>query len=317
MAQKDITQKILISFDDVFCDIVNVLLFGGRRVIREDSLQEKNSRAHYKGDHKIREIERDVKKYWIQEQEGTVCIGIENQVKVEKSMPLRVIGYDGAEYRLQLVKQWDKYPYIPVITMVLYYGYKAPWREPAHLIDCLKIPEVVRPYVNDYRAHIYEIAYLEREQVEMFQSDFYVVADYLHQMRETGDYNPSIKTLEHAYETLQLMSALTGDVRYEEAYASNGKGEPKNMCVVVDRFVEKGRQEGRLEAERNMRAVEDRWVEKGRQEGRIEEKGIIMELVDKLLVLERIEDIKKMVKDEEYLDVLLNELKINTFHGGC
>ncbi len=38
MGEKDIIQKTLESYNDVFADIVNVLLFNGKRVITEDSL---------------------------------------------------------------------------------------------------------------------------------------------------------------------------------------------------------------------------------------------------------------------------------------
>ena len=38
MTEKDIAEKDLESYNDVFADIVNVLLFGGRRVVQEESL---------------------------------------------------------------------------------------------------------------------------------------------------------------------------------------------------------------------------------------------------------------------------------------
>ena len=37
---------------------------------------------------------------------------------------------------------------------------------------------------------IAEITYLEEENVELFQSDFKIVADYLVQMRKHNDYKP-------------------------------------------------------------------------------------------------------------------------------
>ena len=40
MKSKDITQKILESYNDVFADIVNVLLFNGKSVIKENTLFE-------------------------------------------------------------------------------------------------------------------------------------------------------------------------------------------------------------------------------------------------------------------------------------
>ena len=36
--EKDITQKMLEGYNDVFSDIINVLLFNGENVILEDSL---------------------------------------------------------------------------------------------------------------------------------------------------------------------------------------------------------------------------------------------------------------------------------------
>ena len=35
MAEKDMTEKTLESYNDVFADIVNVLLFNGRQVVNE------------------------------------------------------------------------------------------------------------------------------------------------------------------------------------------------------------------------------------------------------------------------------------------
>ena len=38
MGEQDITEKILESYNDVFADIVNVLLFNGEQIIRPDEL---------------------------------------------------------------------------------------------------------------------------------------------------------------------------------------------------------------------------------------------------------------------------------------
>ena len=64
MAQKDTSEKILESYNDVFSDIVNVLLFNGKQVLSADELEDQAPRSYYKADGKIREIERDVAKRW-------------------------------------------------------------------------------------------------------------------------------------------------------------------------------------------------------------------------------------------------------------
>ena len=40
MGQKDIAEKRLESYNDVFADIVNVLLFSGEKLIAEDQLED-------------------------------------------------------------------------------------------------------------------------------------------------------------------------------------------------------------------------------------------------------------------------------------
>ena len=37
MAEKDITEKTLEAYNDVFADIINVLLFNGRRYVKENA----------------------------------------------------------------------------------------------------------------------------------------------------------------------------------------------------------------------------------------------------------------------------------------
>ena len=40
MAEKDASEKILESYNDVFSDIVNVLLFNGKQVLGTDELED-------------------------------------------------------------------------------------------------------------------------------------------------------------------------------------------------------------------------------------------------------------------------------------
>ena len=40
MGQKDISEKTLEAYNDVFADIVNVLLFKGKPLVKEDKLEE-------------------------------------------------------------------------------------------------------------------------------------------------------------------------------------------------------------------------------------------------------------------------------------
>ena len=64
MAQKDITQKILEAYNDVFADIVNVLLFNGEKQIQPEELEDRGAKAFYKENGVLHEMERDVVKRW-------------------------------------------------------------------------------------------------------------------------------------------------------------------------------------------------------------------------------------------------------------
>lgn len=263
MGEKDIAQKILEAHNDVFSDIVNVLLFEGRPVLHADELEDQSTNAFYKADGTLHELERDVAKRWKKGSIRVACVGLENQTSADADMSLRVMGYDGAEYRAQLLSGKEGTSRYPVVTLVLYYGYKAHWNQPTSLKERLNIPPEFDAYVNDYKINLFEIAYLTRDQVALFQSDFRIVADYFVQMRENGDYIPDPKQIHHVQETMQLLSVMTQDNRFEEAYHNTSEGGPQNMCEVLDRIENKGRREGRLEGRREGRL-------EGHREGRLE-----------------------------------------------
>lgn len=246
VGQKDATEKILEAHNDVFSDIVNVLLFRGRQVISADELEEQAPRSYYKADGKVREIERDVAKRWKKENIRLACVGFENQTEADPDMPLRVIGYDGAEYRAQLLAENEAERRYPVVTLVLYFGYKKHWDKPISLLERLDIPEDFKPFVHDYKINLFEIAYLTREQVNLFKSDFKVVADYFVQKQESGDYVPSSTEIKHVQETLQLLSVMSGDHRFEDVYNENKEGGPHNMCDVLDRVEQRGVEQGEM-----------------------------------------------------------------------
>jgi len=135
-------------------------------------------------------------------------------------------------------------PRYPVVTLVLYFGYKKRWDKATTLYESVNVPDLFKPYVSDVKINLFEIAYLTREQVNLFKSDFRIVADYFVQKRESGDYIPSPEKLHHVQETLQLLSVMTNDRKFEEAYIDDsGEGEVQNMCDVLDRAERRGAEE--------------------------------------------------------------------------
>ena len=244
MKDKDITQKVLEKYNDVFADILNVLLFNGRDVVEESTLTDALPMSMLKIDGRVRSQERDIAKYWRKSKINVALFGLENQTTPNKLMPLRVLGYDGAEYVKQSRKEnIDKAKY-PVITLVLYLGYEKEWNYPKTLFEVLDIDEDIKPYVNDFKINLFEIAYLDREKIDLFKSDFRILADYLYQMRKNRDYIADETDIAHVEELLTLMSAMTGDNRFEETI-NDLKGKEKiNMCEVLDRVEARGIEKG-------------------------------------------------------------------------
>ena len=77
MAGKDVTEKTLEAYGDVFADIVNGLLFNGEQVLTEQSLTDAQPFSMYKEDgSKLHEQERDVAKYWVDQKGERVNVRI-------------------------------------------------------------------------------------------------------------------------------------------------------------------------------------------------------------------------------------------------
>ena len=247
MGEKDITEKHLEAFNDVFADIVNVLLFKGKQLMKEKDLEAVTKDSMFKADGKIHQQERDVSKFWKNGEVRISILGFENQSIQDTDMPLRVISYDGASYKQQLLDKKVKQHY-PVATLVLYFGTKDKWTAPKHLLGCFKVPEELKPFVNDYKINVFNIAWLSDETIEMFQSDFKIVAKYFQTLRLKKDYEGSNEEIRHVDALLKMLSALTGDKAIEEIYnESNQNKGGVTMGGFVETIMNKGRDEGRKE----------------------------------------------------------------------
>ncbi|MDD7458539.1 MAG: Rpn family recombination-promoting nuclease/putative transposase [Spirochaetales bacterium] len=281
MAEKDMTEKTLESYNDVFADIVNGFLFKGEQVVKEDELEAESEHSVYKGDDKLHEQERDVAKYWKNGKIRIALFGFENQTAVDKNMPLRVFGYDGASYRNQL--NHKKKELYPVITLVLYFGNK-PWNKPKNLLGCLDVPEKLKPYVHDYQINLFEVCRLTEEQLSYFKSDFKIIADYFVKSRKNPDYKGSKETIKHVDEFFKLMKVLTKDKNFESEYNTNLEtlaGGDENMNMHLTNMLNREKAAGILE---------------GKSEGKIEGNA---ELIQKFIkngnmTVEQIADIIKL-----------------------
>jgi hypothetical protein len=247
MAEKDLAEKLLADYNDVFADIVNVLLFDGEERVSPDDLENALVHSMYKADdEKLHEQERDVAKYWKKSNVHIAMLGFENQSSICREMALRVIGYDGAAYRNQLLRCEKGEKIYPVITLVLYFGTEKRWDMPTNLKALLDIPAGLDSYVNDYNIHVCEVAWLPDETIKKFTSDFGIVADFFSQKRKNKGYAPSQKQIKHVDEILKLLTIFSGDKRYGESFElaqTEGK-EITTMCDILQSWIDEGVEKG-------------------------------------------------------------------------
>ena len=319
MNGKDITQKMLERYNDVFADIVNVLLFNGKKIVDEDELIDTPVDSALKLDGEIHSQYRDVAKYWKNSQINIALFGLENQTVPDKLMPMRVIGYDGAEYKKQVLEENRYKKKYPVITLVLYMGYEKNWKYSNSLLDLLEVDENLKPYVSDYKINVFEIAFLDREKIELFKSDFRMLADYLYQMRTTNSYKGDESNIKHVDEILMLMSEMSGFKNVENIIKVAHERKVSNMKGFFELAEEKGLEKGiKLGRTEGIELGRTEGIEKGLELGRTEglelgrEEGA--DMVSELnTILAREGNLEKIIKantDKVYRNELLKKYRL-------
>ncbi len=309
MGAKDITEKILADFNDVFADIINGVLFDGKQVVSEHALENVKDRSQYKFNNKIHEQERDLAKRWIPYKICFALYGLEHETGAEPYMPMRIIGYDGAAYRGQLTKRERDRPNFPVITIVLYFGTKH-WDQPRTLYECMNIQENLKPFVSDYKINVVEVAFLD-DKLDNFHSDFRIIAEYFVNKRRNIEYTPSAQEIQHVDEFLKLLQALTGDDRYFDVLnllQKEAKKEGVNMCEILDKVENRGIAIGEIRGE-------IRGEKRGEKRGREKMADEINQLNAILLKQNRMDDLRRTLADQNYQRQLMTEFGIGTPDG--
>ena len=303
MGEKDLVQKLLEDCPDVFADIYNVLLFQGCQIIKAEDLHDTKNESQYKADtSKMHEERRDLLKLWSNGKQKAL-LGIENQIVRDHSMPFRVIGYDGVSYRSQVLKSWEG-ERCPVITLVLYFGEKR-WEKPRSIAE--ELPEITNLHGMDYKIHVFEIPLLTDEQVQMFQSDFRIIAEFFAAQRKGEKYEGTTRKIQHVDEMLKFMAVFTEDHRFLEVKLDDKEKEGTNMCAILDQIERRGMEAG-MEAGRKSGRKEG--IKIGKKLGRKSGKNDGIQSVSKLigiLIQQGETDKLEMLGDQTYCEELLKK----------
>lgn len=244
MGKKDLAEKKLEEYNDVFADIFNTLLFE-KNVIDPEQLKASGTAALYKTDDgNLKEQFRDtLKEYQNCKQYAVAFYGVENQSAYDATMPVRVMGYDYGSYKQQILE--GKWPICPVITIVLNFS-NVRWTKNKSLYEMMGLSEEEAFYVQKYQITVFDIAYLEDDVIEKFQSDFKPVARFFKDKRlKKRVFTEDRTEIKHADAVAELLSAFTGDEKYRHAipyiHKKQEKGEGITMCWVIESYINDGK----------------------------------------------------------------------------
>ena len=100
MGSKDLAEKNLLQYKDVFSDIVNVNLFGGRHYISANELSREPGELITKSssDNKLKQLQMDVPMKCNKKYNTRFFVCLENQSDINNIMPVRDMGYQHAKY---------------------------------------------------------------------------------------------------------------------------------------------------------------------------------------------------------------------------
>ena len=191
MGAKDLAEKNLLQYKDVFSDIVNVNLFGGRCYVSAEELSREPGELITKAvsDDKLRQLQMDVPMK-CKKNNRSFFLCLENQSDKNNVMPVRDMGYQHAKYMEQIkeVKESNRktgnYPtpmtkelndsqkLSPVITLVLNYSQKK-WEKPRCLNDMLEFPEDMKcelePWIPSYSVCVINLASQPETTIRQYQ----------------------------------------------------------------------------------------------------------------------------------------------------
>lgn len=313
----DITIKNLLEYGDIFADIANVNLFGGRQVLQPQDLRAMPTESSYRDmEGEFHTLLRDCFQEICRQGKCIGYIGYEVQMDISNIMPVRNMGYAYTAYMKQIraIMAQNKrngcpaftrglhngQTLLPVITCVLYLGTQ-PWKAPLSLSDMMNITNewqsLWKEIIENYSIHVISIVKQPKEIRIQYQSDFRIIADYLAYYDDekglTEEWMQNRQSLVHPEQTLDLLAALSGDKRMQDmkkALIQRERKEDANMCLLMDiierDYKEKGLAEGREKGRIEGRA-------EGRKEGRVEGiRGAIQLLqrlgIDETIILHQI-----------------------------
>lgn len=270
MGQNDIYESDYLDNPEIFADLVNGVLYHGEQVINPQELQEQDGELRVVGGGHVRKTIRDKVKLW----KGIILaiIAVENQTTVDYHMVIRnmlteSMAYDKqwksgkaknkkGKYRtsdefLSGMKKEDKF--IPVVTIVVYYGKEKAWdgaRTLHELLDVKGEGKRILPFISNYRLNLFD--YHEYDDFKQFHSELQPVFEFLRYAGDKGQLREKLEKHKGSYRNLSsqakvLLTKLTNIKKIPGVEAEQFEKGEFDMCKAFEDMKEEGREEGREE----------------------------------------------------------------------
>lgn len=267
MGKKDLCQSDYFDKNDRFADIFNGILFGGNTVILPDELSETDGEIISTSETGSgTKVIRDKVKPW---HGGYLSIlSLENQSYVNYRMVFRImkeeaLGYekqwknqkhnhqlleeqlDGHEF-LSGIKKNDKF--VPIITLVLYFGTDKAWDGAESLHEMLDIADELKPFVPEYKINVFDyhrytdFSNFGQENKLLFE--LLSASDDKTKMSDTLTRNRKLCT-QMDKDSIRAIQGITGTNIDLDTILNEDKKETYNMCKAFDDYRLEGYQEGR------------------------------------------------------------------------
>ena len=242
--KKDIALKDYFRYNVNFADFFNGTIFCHKKVLDSKFLREADSDVSGFNEKELKTYERRrdvVKRY--ETDDCCFYLGIENQSKVDKTMPLRTIVYDTFQYNNQL-KNKEAHP---MLSIIFYHG-DDKWDIPIHLKDMLEYPQEIKDLFNDYHSIIIDLKELNEEEFQVKSNQLLI--KYGKMIFENWKDPKIFEEVILPKDTALVLAAIVNSKELFLSIEESNK-EDIEMCRQLELLKEDGRIEGEIIGERN------------------------------------------------------------------
>lgn len=271
MGREDVYENDYLEDPEIFADLVNGVLYEGKQIVKAKDLSEQDGELRSISKGNVKKLIRDKVRLW----NGMVLavLSVENQTKIDYGMVIRAMLAESMAYDRQRKKVNEKLraekeevtsdefisgmrkedKFIPVITIVVYFGKEKPWdgaRTLYELLDMQGKEDKIVPYISNYRLNLFD--FHEHDSFEQFHTELRSFFEFLRYSGEKERLKEKLELHEKEYEKLSgqakvLLTKLT-NIREipgvgEEAFE---RGE-FSMCKAFEDMREEGKLEGKIE----------------------------------------------------------------------